>query len=547
MCGVDLAKVPPSNHDAEQAVLAAILARPVRVREAAEVLVPGAFYSPIHRTIFTAMLELDRHGIAADLVTLGEILTRQGKLDEVGGPVYLAEIASGFVGNFPEHVRIIKDLAARREIITAGYALLDAAHDLGRDLAEATKHATTAAKATELQRRDPGRAFSFIPLSGLLSAPRPTKWLVRGHLEAGCLAALIGEPGSMKSFLAIDMGLCIASNTPWHGLATPNPGPVFYLAGEGFHGLGKRIKAWITAHGADPAAVPFFVSSSPAQLLDAAHACEVADAVASLAEQHGPPRLVVVDTLNRNFGPGDENSSADMTAFVAALDTLKARFGCAVVVVHHSGLTDKGRARGSTVLKAALDFEYLLALKRDARVLTCSKCKDHEPPQPLAFEPEEVGTGWTDPATLQEITSCVLRLTDLPEDDGSVKLTGPQQIALDALRDVCEAAGGPAHVNEWRRRAYELGISAGESSARKKAFSRATRELAKAELVHFENGLWFPTAGGQRGHQGDMSLLSPGHRGGQGGHPSLEGVPCPLACPLPEEEFENPFAEASHG
>ncbi|GFK92339.1 hypothetical protein NNJEOMEG_00163 [Fundidesulfovibrio magnetotacticus] len=430
----------------------------------------------------------------------------------------------------------------------------------GWDLADAEAEGWPPERAKEHIRagkaQAQGRAFRFLPLADLLSAPRPTKWLVRGHLEAGCLAALIGEPGSMKSFLAIDLGLCIASGTPWHGHAIPNPGPVFYLAGEGFHGLGKRVKAWITAHGADPAAVPFFVSSAPAQLLDAAHAREVADAVASLAEQHGPPRFVVVDTLNRNFGPGDENSSADMTAFVAALDTLKARFGCAVYVVHHSGLQDRGRGRGSSVLRAALDFEYILTAKDGVRVLSCSKSKDHEPPQPLAFEPEEVGTGWTDPEDLQEITSCVLRLTDMPEEDRRAELSGAKRVALDALREACEAAGGPVCSDDWKRAAYANEISSSENAnARRQAFFKARKTLEAARLVQEVDGLWSPVESvtsvtnryqvtpGTKGKA--LPTVTPLFRGGNMVTPPRTVTP---RADGPEgKELENPFEEVSRG
>jgi hypothetical protein len=422
----------------------------------------------------------------------------------------------------------------------------------GWDLADAQAEGWTTeqvkALIKESKEQAHGRAFRFLPLSDLLAAPRPTRWLIRDHLEAGCLAALIGEPGSMKSFLAIDQGLCVASGTPWHGHAIPNPGPVFYLAGEGFGGIAKRIKAWIVTHGADPAAVPFFVSSAPAQLLDADLAREMADAVASLAERHGPPRLVVVDTLNRNFGPGDENDTRDMTAFVAALDTLKARFGCAVQVVHHSGLQDRGRGRGSSVLKAALDFEYILSAKGSVRVLACSKSKDHEPPAAMAFEPETVELpGWTDFETMEVMTSCVLRQTDMPEADEAAKVSGAKRIALEALREACAAAGGPVHVEAWRKRAYELGISGGEAPSKQKAFRRAQLELVENGLVSGNGDQWLIATSGQAGHLPDMSTLSGGHRGGQTGHTPLGVSGCPSACPPPDGEIENPFEEASHG
>jgi hypothetical protein len=39
---------------------------------------------------------------------------------------------------------------------------------------------------------------------------------------------------------------------------------------------------------------------------------EVLESVRHLAENHGEPVLIVVDTLARNFGNGDENSTKDM-------------------------------------------------------------------------------------------------------------------------------------------------------------------------------------------------------------------------------------------
>ncbi|GAB6038194.1 hypothetical protein JCM15519_27530 [Fundidesulfovibrio butyratiphilus] len=387
------------------------------------------------------------------------------------------------------------------------------------------------------------RAFRFLPLDEILAVPRPTRWLIRDYLEAESLSVLFGEAGSMKSFLAIDQGLCIASGTPWHGHAVPNPGPVFYLAGEGFHGLAKRIRAWTVAHGVDPATTSFFVSSAPAQLLDADGVADVVGAVAKLAEQHGQPRLVTIDTLNRNFGAGDENSSQDMTAFVAALDALKARFGCAILVVHHSGLANKDRSRGSSVLRAALDFEYRLAARGEVRVLSCTKSKDCEPPQDMAFEPGEIGTGWTDPETLREITSCVLRLATLAQ---STALPKAQQVALDALVAACEVEGGPVAEDIWRAATYAGGMSDKKPDARRKAFLRARRELTDAGLVREVESLWEASTTGTSGTcPGHLGNVPSDTTGTSGTHP-YKG--CPMSrVPVPAEEVENPFRDVSHG
>ena len=74
-----------------------------------------------------------------------------------------------------------------------------------------------------------------------------------------------------------------------------------------------------------------------------------------MSDQHGQPALVIIDTLNRNFGAGDENNTADMTRFIIGLDRLKNDLNTAILVVHHTGLGNKERSSGNSALKAALD------------------------------------------------------------------------------------------------------------------------------------------------------------------------------------------------
>ena len=81
-----------------------------------------------------------------------------------------------------------------------------------------------------------------------------------------------------------------------------------------------------------------------------------------------PVRLIVIDTLNRNFGGADENSTKDMTAFVSNLDLLRAEHGATILVIHHSGHTNSGRSRGSSVLYGAVDANMQVARNRDTVV-----------------------------------------------------------------------------------------------------------------------------------------------------------------------------------
>lgn len=379
----------------------------------------------------------------------------------------------------------------------------------------------------------PARTFSFDHAAEMLAAPQPTKWLIRGYLEADTLVGLFGSSGCMKSFLALDMVLCIASGIPWHGISVPDPGPVFYIAGEGFRGLAARIMAWAVAHQVDARRVPLFVSKTPALFLNPESEGAVSDAIAELAERHGKPKLVVIDTLVRCFG-GDENSTEDMSAFVAALDRLRERFACAVQVIHHSGLQDEKRARGASAFRAALDMEFRLDVREEMRVLTCTKSKDHPESPTIYFSVSTQSTGWEDPETGQAICSIVLCRGE--GGPGKAKtLKGANRIAYEALIAVA-GENGQAHINDWRAEAYTRGISTStEAEAKKKAFKRAVSSLLDSGHVDTAHDFYW-SAEGQGGQQGDKSRLSGGDRGGQRGHPSLEGVPCPLPLSLPLSE-----------
>ncbi len=368
----------------------------------------------------------------------------------------------------------------------------------------------------------PRRAFRLLDLSEMLAEPRPTAWLLRDYLEAEALACLFGASGSMKSFVALDMGLSIASGLPWHGVDVPQPGPVVYVAGEGFRGLSRRIKAWLRAHHLTGEGLPFHVASEAVQLLDPASVEAATSAIAALAER---PRLIVVDTLARCYG-GDENSTEDMSAFIAALDRLRARFGCAVLVVHHSGLAERDRARGASALRAAVDWEYRLDVRDDTRVLTCTKAKDHDAPADMAFEADTVPTGWTDPETGDPIGSLVLRQVGVPGKKGRA-LTGAKRIALEALRAACEAEGR-AHIEKWRAEAYRRGVSASEDQENKRrTFKRAVADLLDLGLVGTLDDHFWTT--GQPDKTGQCPDMSGGHQTGRTGQGSLDPVRCPVS------------------
>jgi len=87
-----LQKLPPQNLELEQAILGGILLDNQALPKVLEVLHAQDFYKAVHRTLFLAMLALDKRGEPVDLLTLTDYLRNQNQLEAVGGATHLAEI-----------------------------------------------------------------------------------------------------------------------------------------------------------------------------------------------------------------------------------------------------------------------------------------------------------------------------------------------------------------------------------------------------------------------------------------------------------------------
>lgn len=111
----------PHSVEAEQSVLGSILIDESALAKVAGFLRPDDFYRATHDTIYSAMLALDKAGSIIDLVTLGDRLRQRGKLDEVGGPAYLASLMAAVptAVHVEHYARIVASRGLSRRLIAA--------------------------------------------------------------------------------------------------------------------------------------------------------------------------------------------------------------------------------------------------------------------------------------------------------------------------------------------------------------------------------------------------------------------------------------------
>lgn len=224
------------------------------------------------------------------------------------------------------------------------------------------------------------RVSPFMSIAQLLAQPAP-EYIIENFLIEKGMAALFGAPGTFKTFIALDLGLSVAHGLPWHGFATRQK-KVLYICAEGQYGFGARALVWQQERAAGRDTDQFVLLPVPVNFLQP-------EAVGKLIEDMqlfiGDVGLVIIDTLARNFGTGDENKTQDMNAFVKGVSRL-AR-DAMVLIVHHTGKDEGKDERGSSAFRAALDAAFRLKREplSDYVTFVTKKQKEGEEHHPLDF------------------------------------------------------------------------------------------------------------------------------------------------------------------
>jgi 5S rRNA maturation endonuclease (ribonuclease M5) len=295
----------------------------------------------------------------------------------------------------------------------------------------------------------PRPRFVLLTLADMLLM-RPPPWLVQGFLTERGLSVLWGRSGSLKSFLALDLAATIATGQEWFGRTT-RPGLVIYVAAEGGVGFTKRVVGWFASQrGQGMPADNLRVLAQPIALTGTRD--ELDQLIAAIMTISQRASFVVIDTLARTFGTGDENRQPDMNAFVNATDTLREALGAHVMVVHHSGVHDEKRERGSNVLRAAADTVVKVEL-HDERMLVINKSPEGKQKDAEEFETIKLRSqklyfqqGGEEQSTLilmpddDPLSGLVERKEPIKATAASADITANQKLVLAALK-VAGAAG----------------------------------------------------------------------------------------------------------
>ena len=204
-------------------------------------------------------------------------------------------------------------------------------------------------------------SIRFYSTVELLELP-DTEWLVQDWIPRQRLVTMYGQPGHGKSFVALDIALSVAEGIPWLGKHKTRQGPVIYIAAEGGHSIKRRVKAWMDYNGIKSVEAMQFVLEA----FDMKDERAVGEFVEKIEDRDIYPELVIVDTLSRSFGGGEENASTDMGQFVNRIAEVATNRQTAIMAIHHTNVGG-ARERGHTSLRGGMDV-----------MIKCTAIKDRD-------------------------------------------------------------------------------------------------------------------------------------------------------------------------
>ena len=251
----------------------------------------------------------------------------------------------------------------------------------------------------------------FVDINEIDAHLKPISYLIKKVIPRNSIGMIYGASGSGKTFTVISLMMAIAGALPdWFGYKV-RQGKVAYLAGEGYAGILPRIKGFMLDN-----------KISKADLLVSTSGCDFnteegyAKIVNSLAEKSFTPDVIVVDTLNR-FMVGDENSAKDVRSMLDYCDRLQRKYNCTIILIHHTGVgeTAQTRARGSSALRGAFDFMFLVAQGESGHTIEHYKAKDSELIDKMHFELASIDLPGLFDEDGEQVTTAVCRQAEAPE------------------------------------------------------------------------------------------------------------------------------------
>lgn len=195
-------------------------------------------------------------------------------------------------------------------------------------------------------------------------AEEPVDWLWENHFPLGMVSLIVGEQGSGKTYIAMDMIARVSQGTLWpDGFSKAPLGNAILLSAEDHPR--KTLKKRLRVAGADCRRVKLFQGVEELDQNTRDRRIIMFDAGRNLIAldllllANAPCPLVIIDPITAYMGDADQNSNADVRAALGGLVALAARHNTAIVALSHMN-----KSRGQKVLHRTLGSTAFSAMAR---------------------------------------------------------------------------------------------------------------------------------------------------------------------------------------
>lgn len=195
----------------------------------------------------------------------------------------------------------------------------------------------------------------------LKSSVESQHWTVDGVWLEETIGMIVGSPKMGKSWLAMDLGLSVASGRPFLGeFEVTSPGPVAYVPKEdpshllydrlakvaSSKGLGGSVDGLHIELPTKTGAVPFYVDLTRSFTFEEDAVAALFSWLYRIKEQHGALSMVILDPILRMMAGIDEYRATEVGGSVFRVaEQIQSTFGSSVCLVHHRG---KGQTVGKS-------------------------------------------------------------------------------------------------------------------------------------------------------------------------------------------------------
>jgi hypothetical protein len=391
---------PPPSYEPEQSLLGAILVRPEVFPAIIDAGVKAeSFSGAAHAVIFQAMLALHGEQAPIDLVTVTTRLKEWGKLEEAGGPVFLAGLSEqvGFATNAEYYAHLVLKHAWRREY----RQILLQLHSLEQDPTARPDDLMTLlnSKLLELEASYPGdySEIQLISLEELLAMkfPERSELIGGGIWPAGNALMICGESGVSKSLLLNQLAISLAMGREFMGLKVPTARRVIVFQAENtLQQEQERYVAQIKGMGitTTPPNICYFPMVGRLELANPHSRKIMVDAI----KAHQADAFFIDPLIS--FHDANENDNGAMRRVLDFITEIMRKTGAAAGVLHHFGKpNEKGtvehRARGASAIRDWCDSMLALTVKKAQdgyrHEITFVKVRNGRQPKPITLERDE--------------------------------------------------------------------------------------------------------------------------------------------------------------